>query len=323
MAGTAFVTGGSGFVGGHLVRRLCADGWTVRALTRSDAAARRVADLGATPVAGELTSVADVRAAAAGAEVAFHVAAAVGEWGPRAEFVRTNVDGTRAVVEGCRTAGVARLVHVSTEAVLMAGRPLVDVDETAPTQPRSPVPYVATKARAEEIVRAASTNGFATVVVRPRLVWGPGDTTILPEVVAAVRAGRFAWIGGGRHPTSTTHVRNAVEGLLVAAERGLPGEVYFVTDGPPVVFRDFVTRLVATAGVEVPDRSVPAGLAAAAALVAERVWSATRRPGPPPLTRLRFWLSAHECTIDIAKARRELGYAPVVDREGGLRELAG
>jgi len=156
MARTAFVTSGSGFVGCHLVRRLCADGWAVRALTRSGAAAGRVAELGATPVAGELTSVGDVRAAADGTEVAFHVAAAVGEWGPRAEFVRGNVDGARAVVEGCRTAGVARLVHVSTEAVLRAGRPLGDVDETAPTQHECSI----------DIAKACRELGYAPVVDR-------------------------------------------------------------------------------------------------------------------------------------------------------------
>jgi nucleoside-diphosphate-sugar epimerase len=159
--------------------------------------------------------------------------------------------------------------------------------------------------------------------VRPRLVWGPGDTTVLPQIVDAVRSGRFAWIGGGRHLTSTTHVDNAVEGLVLAARRGTPGGVFFVTDGAPVVFRDFVTRLLATRGVEAPARSVPAPVAGALAAAGEAAWRALPLPGRPPLTRLAVWLSSQEATIDISRARRELGYAPVIGVEEGLRALAG
>ena len=108
----------------------------------------------------------------------------------------------------------------------------------------------------------AGHGGLETVVVRPRLVWGPGDTTILPELAALVRSGRFAWIGGGHHLTSTTHVDNVVEGLLLAARRGTSGGVWFVTDGPPIAFREFVTRLLATQGLQPPERSVPAPVAA-------------------------------------------------------------
>jgi nucleoside-diphosphate-sugar epimerase len=203
----------------------------------------------------------------------------------------------------------------------MAGAPLVQVDESAPLRPDSRAPYPATKAKAEQAVRAADRDGFETVVVRPRFVWGKGDTTLLPEMVATVKSGRFAWIGGGRNLTETTHVDNVVEGLLLAAERGRAGEVYFVTDGEPVVFREFVTELLATQGVEPPDRSLPAWTAAPLARIAEGAWRLLPLPGAPPMTTFRAWLLTQECTIDISKAREELGYTPVVDREQGLAEL--
>ncbi|MEK6229472.1 MAG: NAD-dependent epimerase/dehydratase family protein [Actinomycetota bacterium] len=110
-------------------------------------------------------------------------------------------------------------------------------DETWPLRPDSPAHYSATKAMAEQRVRRAAGNGFETVVVRPRLVWGPGDTTLLPPIAKAMDSGRFAWIGGGRHLTSTTHVDNVIEGLMLGAERGRSGEAYFVTDGDPPVTR--------------------------------------------------------------------------------------
>jgi nucleoside-diphosphate-sugar epimerase len=319
---TAFVTGGSGFIGGALVRRLVAEGHTVRALARSDSSAEKLAALGAEPVRGELEDADSLRQGAEGCGVAFHAAAHLGDWGPWQEFERGNVEGTRNALEACRAAGVRRFVHVGTEAALMEGQPLVNATEELPLKPDSPAFYSASKARAEQEVHNACSGDFETVVVRPRLVWGPGDTTILPSLLEAIRKRRFVWIGGGHHKTSTTHVDNAVEGLLLGAERGRPGEAYFVTDGEPVEFRDFVTRLVASAGVEVPDRNVPAAVAHLVAPAVEGMWRALGRSGQPPITRLAVWLSSLECTIDISKARGELGYEPVVSREEGLRDLA-
>jgi nucleoside-diphosphate-sugar epimerase len=321
MAAAAFVTGGSGFIGGRLVERLVSEGHPVRALARSDAAAERVSERGAEPVRGELGDRASLSAGAVGCELAFHLAAHLGEWGDWADFERGNVDGTRNALAACAEAGVKRFVHCGTEAALMAGEPLRRVDETAPLRPDSRAPYPATKAKAEEAVRAASGESFETVVLRPRFVWGKGDTTLLPEMVASVEAGRFAWIGGGRNVTDTTHVDNVVEGLILAAKKGRSGEAYFVTDGEPVVFREFVTALLRTQGVEPPGRSLPAWTAAPMARVCEAAWKVLPLRGDPPMTTFRSWLLTQECTIDISKARGELGYEPVVGRDQGLAEM--
>jgi nucleoside-diphosphate-sugar epimerase len=319
---SAFVTGGSGFIGGTLIRRLVADGWQVKGLARSASSAEKVRAAGAEPARGDLDDVGAMGAGASGCEYAFHAAAHLGEWGKREDFERGNVQGTRNALQACRDAGVRRFVHVGTEAALLAGKPLVNVDERAPLRFDSPALYSSTKARAEEAVLQAGHDGFETVVLRPRLVWGKGDTTILPGLVDAVRTGRFAWIGGGGHRTSTTHVDNVVEGLVLAATRGASGGVYFVTDGKPVVFNEFVTRLLATQGVEPPSRSVPAPVARVLAVGAEAAWRLLPLPGAPPMTRLVYWLSALEATIDITRAREELGYEPVRSIDDGMAELA-
>jgi nucleoside-diphosphate-sugar epimerase len=321
MAGGAFVTGGSGFIGGHLIRRLAADGWTVRALARSDRSAAAVAGHGAEPVKGDLQDVDAMAAGAEGCTVAFHLAAHLGTWGDPAEFERDNVSGTRNAIEAARRAGVERFVHCSTEAALMAGDPLVNVDENAPLRPDSKALYSATKARAEQAARDANGDGIETVVVRPRFVWGAGDTTLLPNIVAMVESGRFAWIDGGVQRTDIAHVDNVVEGLLLAAERGRPGEVYFVTDGEPVVFREFLSEMLETQGVEPPTRKVPGWLARPLAAASEGIWRALRLKGEPPVTRFAYWASGQECTIDISKARGELGYEPVKTRAEGMAEL--
>ena len=317
-----FVTGGSGFIGGQLIERLRGEGHLVRALARSAAAAESVGARGAEPVTGELADVAAIRAGADGCQLAFHAAATLGDWGRREDFERGNVEGTRNVLHACREAGVRRFVHVGTEAALLAGKPLVQADETAPLRPDSPVLYCSTKARAEQAVLDANSDSFETVVVRPRLVWGAGDTTLLPVIVAMVRAGRFAWIGGGRHRTSTTHVQNTVEGLVLGATRGRPGNAYFVTDGEPVVFREFIERLLSTQGLDAPSRSLPSALAAVLATGGEAAWHLLPLPGRPPLTRFSYWVSSQECTLRIDKAREQLGYQPLTSIEDGLAQMS-
>jgi nucleoside-diphosphate-sugar epimerase len=311
------VTGGSGFVGGRLIRVLSRDGHTVVGLARSDRAAEAVDAQGGTHVRGDLDDPAALRAGMAGADLVVHAAAKL-TGGPRvaAEYHRVNVDGTAAVLAAARDCGVPRLVFVSTEQVVMSRGPLVRVDETRPYADRPIGLYAATKAAAERAVREAGR-----VVVRPRMIWGRGDTTLLPVLVAAARDGRLRWIGGGRQLTSTCHVDNVVEGILAAGEGGRPGEAYFLTDGEPVVFREFWTALLQTQGVAAPAATLPRGVAMAAAGAAELAWRLLRRPGDPPLDRMTVALVADECTVDDSRARRELGYRSRVTRERGLAEL--
>ena len=318
---TAFVTGGSGFVGGRLIERLARDGWSVRALARSDRAADAVRVRGAEPVRGELADLSALVAGMEGADITFHAAAKVEDFGPWHEFVAANVEGTRNVLRACRAAAVGRAVHVSTEAVLMHGQALVHVDETYPLALRSKAPYSRSKAMAEQVVLEEGRGALEAMIVRPRFVWGRGDTTLLPVLVEGTRSGAFRWVGGGRHLTSTTHVENTVEGLLCAAEHGRGGRAYFVTDGDPLPFRDFVGELIATQGVTPPEGSVPTAVARALAATGETAWKLLPLGGAPPLTRFASWVASQECTIDDTRARSELGYAPVVTREAGMREL--
>jgi nucleoside-diphosphate-sugar epimerase len=318
---SAFVTGGSGFVGGRLLERLQHDGWDVRALARSEKAAERVRETGAEPVQGDLHDLAALRAGAEGVDAVIHCAALADDWGDPPEFHRINVQGTKNVLTAAREAGAKRVVHTGTEAALMAGQPLVNVNEDTPLRPDSKALYPATKAEAEQAVRDANGDGLQTVVIRPRFVWGRGDTTLLPVLVELVESGQFRWIGGGMHYSAITHVDNAVEGLVLGATRAPPGGVYFVTDGDPVVFKDFVGALIATQGVKVPEKKVPLSVAKGAAALLEDAWRTFKRPGRPPLTRFSVWASGMECTIDIARARKDLGYVPVKDRAEGLAEL--
>jgi len=318
----AFVTGGSGYLGRNLVDALVARGDTVHALARSSSSAEAVRSRGATPVDGDVLDEDAMCEGMRGCDVVYHCAAQVGG-GPRDESVwfRINVGGTDAVIRAAQRAGVARLVHVSTEAVLAGGQALRMADETHPYPRRHIRPYGITKAIAEQHAVAASGDRLATVVVRPRFVWGRDDSTLLPRFVEGARRGQLAWFGGGRYRTSTTHVANAAAGLIAAAEKGRGGEIYFVTDGEPVVFRDFITAMLATQDVAAPTRSVPLVAVRAAAALMSGWASLTRARDEPLLTPGALALVGQEMTVSDAKARRELGYRPVITIEEGLAEL--
>jgi len=314
----SYVTGGSGFVGRNLIAYLRGRGHEVRALARSDAAVAAVEKAGAIAVRGDLEDPKGL----AGCEVVFHSAAKVEDWGPRADFQRANVDGTQRLCGAARAAGVRRLVHVSTEAVLLGGKPIHGADESWPLPARPLGMYPWSKGLAEGIVREANRDGLETIIVRPRFVWGEGDTTLLPKLVDMIKSGKFAWIAGGRVQTSTCHVENLCAALLLAAEKSKPGETYFVTDGPPVEIRDFWTRLFATQGVVPKAPSIPHWAAAAAAWVLEGVFQLLGLRGPPPITRMAVKLVGEDVTVDDSKIRRELGFVPPVTREAGLARMS-
>lgn len=319
---TIFVTGGSGFVGRQLIRDLRANGYAVRALARSPTSAATVQAAGAEPVSGDLADIVAMQAGMSGCSAVIHCAAHVAMWGPWEEFVRDTITGTANVLAAARAACVPRFVHVGTEAVLADGHAIVEADETRPLPSRPIGAYPRSKGEAERQVLAANSPELATIVVRPRFIWGAGDTTLLPQFVKAMQEGQWMWFDGGRHRSSTCHIRNVTHGTLLAAQFGRGGGIYFLTDGQPLVFRDFISRLVGTRGVTPPSKTAPLWVADAMAAICEAAWTVLPLGGMPPLTRTAVNLMFREVTVRDARARAELGYEPVVSVDQGLAELA-
>lgn len=319
---SAFVTGGSGFLGNALIEELVSHGVRVRALARSDGAAAAVERAGAEPVRGDLSDPGPLLEGATGTEVVFHAAAFVAVWGDRGEAFEATVGGTERVLAAAEAAG-AHMVHVSTEAVLVSGPPIVQADETWPLPERPLGLYPETKGEAERRVVAAAERGVKACIVRPRFIWGRGNNPLTRQIAETVERGQWAWIGGGTCLTSTCHVRNVVEGMLCAADKGTPGERYFLTDGPPVVMREFLTRVLATQGVTPPDRTLPLGVAKPLARLLEALWTVLPLKGEPPIVRTSVALVGQEVTVIDEKARRELGYRGLVTLEQGLADMAG
>lgn len=315
-----FVTGGSGFIGGHVIEALAREGHEVTAMARSERSERAVRAFGATPVRCELGAV--PREALEGVGAIVHCAAFVEEWGTREQFWEGNVDGTTQLLEVARAAGVERFVHIGTEAALFDGHDLVRVDERAPYPARQRFLYSETKAEAERRVLAANAPDFTTVSLRPRFVWGPRDASVLPAIVRMAREGSFAWLDGGRTLTSTTNVANLAHAVTLALVRGRGGEAYFVADDGERTLRDFLTALAATAGVELPARNIPRALARSLATIVEGIWRLFRIERTPPMTRFAIYMMSATVTVSTDKAKAELGYAPVVSLDEGLAALA-
>lgn len=316
-----FVTGGSGFVGGHLIERLSSQGHEVYALARSSRAAKLVESYGALPVEGDLLGVEGLIPPEI--DVVVHSAARAEDWGTREQFWSANVLGTRAMLAAAQQAAVRRFVFVGTEAVLFTGSDLLDVDETTPYPARHRYLYSETKAVSEQEVLAAHREGrFETLSIRPRFVWGPRDTSVLPVLLRMHSAGSFAWIDGGRSLISTTHVFNVVRALELALTRGNGGQAYFVADDGVRTIREFLSALVwAGGGVELGQKSLPSWLARPLARIVERVWNWLPLKGAPPMTSLAVDMAACSVTVNDRLARRELGYSPVINVEDGLRAL--
>lgn len=321
---TVLVTGGGGFVGTEVCRQLTASGVGVRSFARSH---YPVLDaMGVEQVQADLADPTAVRAAAAGCEAVFHVAARAEMAGPADLFHRVNVVGTRNVIAACRAQGISKLIHTSTPSVVHDGGHASGLDESAPYATKFLAHYPRTKAIAEQEVLAANDATLATVALRPHLVWGPGDPHFLPQLVARSRSGELRLVGDGSSWVDSVFIEDAARAHVLAFERlavGAPcaGRAYFITQGEPLPMRELINALLAACGEPPVERSVPPAVAWFAGAVFETLHAVLRKEGVPRMTRFvaRQLSTAHY--FDISAARRDLGYAPAYSMEQALAKL--
>jgi 2-alkyl-3-oxoalkanoate reductase len=320
---TVLVTGGGGFLGKSIIRALLDRGVATRSLQRGDYEWLR--EWGVETMQGDVADASAVSRAVAGCKAVFHVAARVDIWGPYAEFHATNTMGTQHVIEACRAHGVGKLIYTSTPSVVHGGDAVAGVDESAPYPDHFEAHYPATKALAERAVLAANTANLSTVAIRPHLVWGPGDTSMLPRVIAKARAGRVRMIGAPQK-IDTVYIDNAVDAHLAAYDRlgpgaAIAGRAYFVTQDEPLEGPAFINDLLGAAGLPPVTKTISVAVARAVAAIIEGVWGLLRIEREPPLTRFVVSQLSTAHWYDISAARRDLGYAPTVSYAEGMERL--
>ena len=320
----ALVTGGGGFLGGHIVEMLHQRGDEVTALGRRPYP--HLAEKAIATIQADLRDAEAVAAACVGMDVVFHVAAVTHLWGRRGPIWAINVDGTRHVIAGCRRHGVRRLVFTSTPSVVFGDEPLYGVDESQPYPARYLAHYPASKAEAERLVLEANDDDLHTVALRPHLMWGPGDPHLIPRIVERARRGKLVQIGKGDTLVDITYIDNAANAHLLACDALKPGAAcagrpYFISQGEPVLLWPWFHELLTRLDVPTVRRSMSTTSARLFGMVCEWAYALLRPDGEPPMTRFLAGQLCKSYYFDISAARRDLGYEPTVSTAEGLDRL--
>jgi len=320
------VTGGGGFLGQALCRGLVERGHEVVSFNRGHYPALDA--LGVRQLQGDLADGDAVRDAARGVGAVFHNAAKAGAWGSYASYHAANVTGTNNVLHACRAQGIGRLVYTSTPSVTHRKTHPVEggTAQTVPYGEGFKAAYAATKTIAEKAVLAANGADLATVALRPRLIWGPGDQQILPRLVERAKAGRLRLVGDGRNLIDTTYIDNAAQAHFDAFDHLAPdtacaGRAYFISNGEPMATAEIVNALLEAAGAPRVEATIPFAAAYAIGATCELLWPLLRLRGEPPMTRFLAEQLSTTHWYSMEPARRDFGYVPRVSIQEGLRRL--
>ncbi|MDP3736934.1 MAG: NAD(P)-dependent oxidoreductase [Hyphomonadaceae bacterium] len=315
------VTGATGFLGGALARRLMAQGHEVVALGRSHDKLAKLAEEGAKPVEADLSS--STLPPDIPCDAAIHCAALSSPWGRDLDFLRANVFGTKAALQLARRGGAKRFVHISTPSVYFRFQDQIGVPENMPL-PAPVNAYARTKATAEQLALAAID--LDPIIIRPRGIYGEGDTTLLPRLLHVARKRPLPLMNGGRAATDLTHIDDAVDAICVALSCTAPLQqrIFNVSGGVALNVRDVAEQVGKRAGTQIRWQKAPAGAVMAYARTAEAVCRLLPGYPEPPVTTYAAALFAFTQTLNISAAKAQLGWSPRVDFAEGLdRTFAG
>lgn len=317
------VTGASGFIGQHVARRLLGAGHEVIATGRSAGALEELGRRGARIVLADL-AVDPLEKLLLDQQAVVNCAAMAAPWGRRELFVRNNVLGTERMVTAARSAGVQRLVHLSSPSIYAGWRDQLNVPEEFTPPHRWPSAYAETKWLSERIVLDSRFAALTPVVLRPRAVFGPGDRVILPRILRVARKGVFPLLNGGRALLDITHIDNVVRAVELALTTTTQntGRAYNITNGEPMPVRELLERIFTSMRLRVRLIALNESIAYAIAALAEAGARFSPTGAEPRLTRYSISLLAHSLTLDITAARQKLGYAPGICLREGFDQFA-
>lgn len=312
------VTGATSMVGKALATQLAERGDEVTVFQRNPSG------LGLTERLGDLTVEADVRRAVVGQDAVIHLAAKVGVTGPWSDYEQINIGGTTTLLNAARDAGATRFVHISSPSVAHGGAALVGAgaDPADPSQTRGH--YATSKALAEIDALEASSDALPVVVLRPHLIWGPGDTQLVGRIVDRAKQGRLALVGSGTALIDSTYVTNAVDAMIAALDRcpDLAGRVFVISNGEPRPVSELIGRICQAAGLQPPNRHVPNKLAFVGGLLAEKIWDKLNRTDDPPMTSFLADQLSTAHWFDQRGARKALDWRPTVSLSEGFGLLS-
>lgn len=307
------VTGATGFLDGHLVTRLLSDGCEVVAVVRDTAKAAALQQRGVTIILGDLTAAVETGLTA---DAFVHAAALSSNWGRRADFLAANVDGTGTAIALARAMGVRRFVHISSPSIYFRLADQLDVREDV-ALPIPINPYAETKAIAEQ--RALGATDLRPVILRPRGIYGQGDTALLPRLVRAARRGPLPLLRDGQAVTGLTHVDDVVDAIIAALNADEPAVGRAINiSGAAHRVRDIADAACARHGIDIRWRALPTGFALAGARMMETICATLPGRPEPIATVYSLGLFAYSQTLNTARAAQLLGWRPRVSFDEGL-----
>ncbi|MDM8540086.1 NAD-dependent epimerase/dehydratase family protein [Desulfococcaceae bacterium HSG9] len=319
------ITGGGGFLGSAIVKRLVKQGASVASFSRKKYA--ELTSLNVQQIQGDISDPDAVELAVRGKDLVFHVAAKPGIWGSYRDYYLPNVAGTQNVIAACLKHGVSQLVYTSSPSVVFDGSDMQGVDETAPYPRRFHSHYPQTKALAEQAVIQASLmqKKLKTVILRPHLIWGPGDNHLIPRIIA--KASQLRQVGDGKNKVDTIYIDNAADAHILAAEKlasnaALSGNIYFISQDEPVLLWEMINAILNAANLPPVQKTVSHRTAWMMGAFLESVYKLFKISKEPRMTRFVADELATSHWFDISAARRDLGYFPQVNTQEGLEKLA-
>ncbi len=315
------VTGASGMIGLHVVRRAIQEGYRVRAMVRPTSDRSALEDLDVQMVEADLGQPETLAPAVNGVQVVVHAAAHIGDWGPLEEYRRINVVGLEHLITALeREPTLRRFIHISTLGVY-AGKDHFGTDETVPPDYHGLDGYTRTKAEGELILRQHIEQfGFPAVILRPGFVYGQGERHSIPRVIENFASGRIRFLGDGMKVLNNTYVGNLVDAIFLAIDNEKAvGEIFNIRDERLVTRQEYLNTIADYLGKPRPGK-VPLWLAKLVCTLVEAWARWTGRRTPPLLTRARIKFMALNLDFSIEKAKQILGYQPRVDFQEGIKE---
>jgi nucleoside-diphosphate-sugar epimerase len=316
------VTGGGGFLGQAIVSRLAQRGDHVRSLARNFYP--ELETMGVDQIRGDISDSVTVARACQDITIVYHVAAKPPPWGRYADYHQTNVVGTQNIINNCLDRKQSRLIYTSSPSVVHTGKGIEGADESMPYPQKFNSHYAKTKAIAEQLVVKASFNKLKTIILRPHKIWGPGDYQILTRLVA--RAKKLKQIGDGKNMIDVTYIDDAADAHILAADKlkedpDLSGNIYFISQGEPVLAWYIINEFLKTAGCSPVKKSVPFRVAWIAGALLELIYKIFHLQKEPFITRYLAETVSQTNWFKIDAARRDLGYDPKIFTDEGLRRL--
>ena len=316
------VTGGGGFLGSGIVKRLVGQGKYVRSMSRN--AYPKLDSWGVDQIQGDISDPEVVLHACQDIDLVFHTAAKPPWWGAYEDYYRTNVVGTHNVIKACQKLNISKLIYTSSPSVVFNGKDMAGVDESVPYPTKFHSPYPQTKALAEQAVVEATSLTLRTISLRPHLIWGPEDNHLVPGILA--RAKSLKQVGDGKNLIDAVYIDNAVDAHLLAAKAledhpEFAGRTYFITNNEPMPLWEIVNRFLAAGGFPPVKRTIPKSVAWTVGAILEFIYKMFHISAEPKMTRFVAQELATAHWFDISAAQRDLGYQPQVTMEQGFKRL--